>query len=181
MTLNNDRLVILQNEEMSALQILIEFCKKNNLTYFLRGGSCLGAVKYSGMIPWDDDIDIALPRNDYEKLIELFPDHIDNFKFKTFKRDSNFNCYFARIFLIEQRRLELDIPKNNTNGVVLIDVLPLDSLPDKKILLNYMIFKTYILRLLASVKTLDYKETVVKRKGIKKIIPIILHSLKLHE
>ena len=63
----------IQDEEYRALKYIAGMCNENGLTFYLRGGSALGAVKYNDFIPWDDDIDIALPREDYLKLISLMP------------------------------------------------------------------------------------------------------------
>lgn len=56
----------LQEIEFGLLQQFLSVCEQLNLTYYLVCGSALGAVKYGGFIPWDDDIDVALPRKDYE-------------------------------------------------------------------------------------------------------------------
>lgn len=58
----------LQKAELDVLRVVSEICKERGLTYYLTGGSLLGAVRHHGFIPWDDDIDILMPRPDYETL-----------------------------------------------------------------------------------------------------------------
>lgn len=65
----------LRNFQLALLSMLLEFneiCKKYNIKYWLDGGSLLGAVRHNGFIPWDDDIDCGMLREDYEKLIKVF-------------------------------------------------------------------------------------------------------------
>ena len=62
----------LRKIQLDILRSVSAFCMKNNLTYFLCYGTLLGAVRHKGYIPWDDDIDIAMPRPDYEKFIRSF-------------------------------------------------------------------------------------------------------------
>ena len=61
-----------QRLEMGILRDFIDVCKENNLTYFALAGTGIGALRHQGFIPWDDDIDVGLPRKDYEKLLEVF-------------------------------------------------------------------------------------------------------------
>jgi len=84
-TLDNE---ILKNLHFTLIEILDEFvkiCNENNLTYFLTAGTLLGAVRHKGFIPWDDDIDIAMPRSDYNKFLALHKNHI-NSKFYIYSR-----------------------------------------------------------------------------------------------
>ena len=70
------RPIPLEEQRQIMLEMLVsftQFCKMHGLQYFLTGGSMLGAVRHHGFIPWDDDIDVGMPRADYERLIELFP------------------------------------------------------------------------------------------------------------
>lgn len=64
----------LQETLLDAVKEFKKICDEENITFFLRGGSVMGAVKYGGFIPWDDDMDIAVPRKDYVRLIEIFND-----------------------------------------------------------------------------------------------------------
>lgn len=66
------RLRDLQLANLAILKQFDEFCLQNNLTYFLFAGSALGQIRHQGFIPWDDDIDVAMPRNDYDALLSQF-------------------------------------------------------------------------------------------------------------
>ena len=61
----------LQRAELSILRDFAELCKKNGLSFFISGGTAIGALRHGGFVPWDDDIDVCLPRKDYDRLIEV--------------------------------------------------------------------------------------------------------------
>ena len=76
-SLNKDELKKMQLKLLNILEIFDEFCNKNNLRYYLAAGTCLGAVREGCFIPWDDDLDVIMPRDDFEKLFKIW-DNKDN-------------------------------------------------------------------------------------------------------
>lgn len=110
--------------EFELLEFFDSFCKDNNIKYFLSNGTLLGAVKYKGFIPWDDDVDVLVPREDYDKLLSLFEDS-EKYCLYAFERNSKFRFPFAKLCDISTRKQEHNI----NNGVPLgidIDIFPLD-------------------------------------------------------
>ena len=85
----------LQMKMLQEVLYLDRICKENHLTYFLTGGSALGAIRHHGFIPWDDDMDIALPRKDYLKLIGILH-KLDSEQYVLHDRFSDFNyvCFY---------------------------------------------------------------------------------------
>ena len=67
----------IQEKELNMLLYFKEFCDKHNLRFYLCGGGLIGAIRHNGFIPWDDDLDLFMPRPDYEKLAELWPKYAD--------------------------------------------------------------------------------------------------------
>ena len=62
--------------ELEVLEVIDTICREHNIQYFADWGTLLGAIRHKGFIPWDDDIDICLKRNDYDKLIKILPDEL---------------------------------------------------------------------------------------------------------
>ncbi len=92
----------LQRSLLDLLLVLDGICKENGLTYFLMGGSALGAVRHQGFIPWDDDVDIALYEDDYKKLVKiLLETESDKYVLHCRKTDYNYTFGFPKYRLKE--------------------------------------------------------------------------------
>jgi len=120
-------------EERKKLQldILKEvdfFCNEHNLTYYLSFGTLIGAVRHKGYIPWDDDVDIMMPRKDYEQLVKLFPSD-GNYRFLTHHNTKNYPYAFGKIVDVRTVKNEPIRPKYQVIGLD-IDVFPIDNYPD---------------------------------------------------
>ncbi len=112
--------------QLAILKEVAHFCNENGIVYFLCGGTLLGAVRHKGYIPWDDDIDIMIPRPDYQRLIALFK----SADFKLFHHNlvAGYNNPFVKIGDMGTKSSGLGI-KGYEIGVN-IDVFPVDGFPD---------------------------------------------------
>lgn len=114
----------LQLEELKILKKLMKIWKENKIQYFMLGGTFLGAIRHKGFIPWDDDIDIGIPRNDYEKFIKLFSKYEkENFKLEKVKHK-----YFIKI-VNENILIKLNMGMEAEVTGAWIDIFPLDGMP----------------------------------------------------
>lgn len=121
-----------------VLEILCDidtFCAENNILWFLSGGSCLGAVRHQGFIPWDDDGDIMMPRPDYERFLRLFKETFkDKYGLGSFETDSNWHRQNAKIWDLSTHAHCENLEDEEIG--IFIDVFPIDGLPESKIVRN---------------------------------------------
>ncbi len=114
--------------QMDVLEVIDKFCTENGIRYSLACGSFLGAIRHKGYIPWDDDIDIYIPREDYERFIHIFPEKLNHIRVASMEREPKWNRAYAQAY---DCRTVMDEYANTPIKVgVYIDVYPVDSVPD---------------------------------------------------
>ena len=125
----------IQNVELNIFRVLEKIFEKYNLRYYAIGGTCLGAVRHQGFIPWDDDIDIVMPGEDYEKfksiLSKELPSTLSSLEYRNNKRCS---FLFLKIFdnrttFVEEENLRFP----EIYSGIFVDIMPFYGLPKAQI------------------------------------------------
>ena len=114
----------LKETELNILKTFDKICRKNNLEYSLAFGTMIGAIRHHGFIPWDDDIDVCMKRDDYEKLLSLkYSD--ENFEIKNYRYTKGYYYPFSK--MVDKNTILYEPWRCDTNMGVYIDIFPLDS------------------------------------------------------
>ena len=119
----------IKQKELNILFYFDSFCKQNKLKYHLAGGTLLGAIRHKGFIPWDDDIDVCMPRPDYEKFIKLYSVTDSCYKLKS-NYLKNFSAPFTKIVDIKTKIIS-QFNESDVNTNLWIDIFPVDGLPEE--------------------------------------------------
>lgn len=114
--------------ELQMLEKFDEVCKKYNFTYYAYYGTLLGAVRHQGFIPWDDDIDVVMFREDYEKFQVVAPTEFTEPYFFQNSYTDQMLWFFSKIR--DSRTTAIEFPARNLHQGIFIDIFPLDDVPD---------------------------------------------------
>lgn len=121
-----------EEEKVVMLDILSavdKFCSENHIVYSMACGTMLGAVRHKGFIPWDDDIDIYIPREDFDRMEQLFPDLLDGkYRFASLSRTAEWYNAYGKVY--DDRTLMITNGSKTMQIGINIDVYPIDDVPD---------------------------------------------------
>ena len=114
--------------QLDLLRVFIAFCDKHGLRHFALGGTLIGAIRHKGFIPWDDDLDMGMPREDYEKFVRLISDELNPPYFlQTTTTDVDYFRLFTRLRNSDTTGITSRCHRFRCNNGIFIDVFPLDS------------------------------------------------------
>lgn len=172
----------IHSEEIKMLKSIIDYFEKNKINYFICGGTLLGAIRHKGFIPWDDDIDILMPRTDYNKFLELSKTNnlmiAENLEVHASEL-KNLNDPFCKIMnlntIMDKHYIEDEYDKH-----LWIDIFPMDGLPEdsnetEKIYKKVLFLRRILVMLKAKDEIIKH-ESKTKLKAITK--PILRVLLK---
>lgn len=161
--------------EIKMLEYLLNICREYNLRCFADGGTLLGAVRHSGFIPWDDDVDIIMFREDYDKLLKIGKTVFQNpIFFQSYETDSDYFHPHIQLRYMGTTAILLS-EKNHVrfHQGIFIDIFPLDGVPQDKIRRFFQWGKILVYRKLSTIIGMHDQ----KNLRIKKILkPIISHK-----
>lgn len=160
-----------RNIQVDILNYIDATCREMNIEYSLAYGTLLGAVRHQGFIPWDDDIDVFLMREDYDKLLLKLKQN-SNKKYKIID-DTNSAYYYPFAKIVDMETIA-KMEDNTTEHGIWVDIFPLDNLPDNPIK-RWMYLKCcFMYRSVIIAMTTDFRASNL---GKKKIIKYLLNNI----
>lgn len=154
----------LQQIELDMLREIDKICRRENIRYFLAGGTLLGAVRHKGFIPWDDDIDISMSRDEYERFLRVMKkENHPYYKVLATEFMEGFPETFAKVVDTRTRLVE-EIGKDLPDRGVCIDVFPIDGMGDDRKKAMKRLMK--IIRIRSRIWEAGLKEDEIKNKEL---------------
>lgn len=172
-TLSNDELRKVQLLELKVLKEIKRICEKHNIKYFLTGGTLIGAIRHKGFIPWDDDIDIAMERSEYDKFMEIAPTELsDEYTLVNMKTNESLGIFLGRLVLNGTNYRTVQQPKTLENTGFWVDILPYDYIYDNKFLAALYYWKLNFFVVLYSMKNGYHNGTTKLKRFIAEAMKI---------
>ena len=137
-----------QQKQFEILCEVDRLCRKHRIKYYLSSGTLLGAVRHNGFIPWNDDMDIEMLRDDYEKFKQIALKEMDKKYFwQDVYTDKNFGFPFTKIRINNTRYIEEIAVKNRAHNGIFIDVFPIDEFSGNQLEFKKIVFLRMLLLL----------------------------------
>ena len=170
----------LQRVQLKILKYFIEICEEHDLTYFLYAGSLLGAVRHNGFIPWDDDIDVIMFRQDFEKLNEILENDIDEkYRFFNVLNEDTYHYTWGRLTLKNTLFKEWWGDQVDYTPNIFIDIFILDNVPRNKFKKFLHKWTSFSLNMLTSYSIIKFKNDSKLKEIIQQTIYYILKILPI--
>lgn len=179
----NDDLKVIHKADLDMLKAVVEIFNKYGLDYFLIAGTLLGAVRHGGFIPWDDDLDIGVPRESYDLFLEKYADQLPKrYMVQNYKTDINAKYYVTKILDTDIEVKEIRDESDETSKTFAsIDLFPIDGTPNGKLHRKLFIYRILFLRMLASFSQSDNIDMSRNRNQVEKILVKIAKSLPFNK
>jgi lipopolysaccharide cholinephosphotransferase len=172
----------LQLVELDILKKIVDICDINNIKYYIIGGTFLGAIRHKGFIPWDDDIDIAMPREDYENFLSIAKSKLPKYiKIENFITNPEYQYYITRVQNMNTKVIEKRIGNAQKWTHASVDIFPIDGTPNNKYLRKWYYFKILTHRMLMSLCYKDSIDRERKRSLKERFFLKIMESLPLEK
>lgn len=134
----------LQSLELMILKDFIKICEENDLTYYMYAGSLLGAIRHNGFIPWDDDLDVIMFRDDFEKFKKIFNSPNDKYKLLSIETEKDYFHLLSKLMLNNTKFEEKWVNQVDFNIGINIDIFVLDDLSDNKLKRSFQLKKSFL-------------------------------------
>lgn len=175
--MNNEILRSVQLVQLQILKTVKKICKENDIPYFLVDGTLLGAVRHKGFIPWDDDLDIAMLRPDYDRFLRIAEASLpEEYFLQTWFTDQEYGMPYAKILKNGTVYVEGVSKNSRSRNGIFIDVFPLDSCGEKSEMVKFerkYVFYNKLLQMKCHYENWNATGSIHKRW---KYVPFILAS-----
>ena len=163
----------LRKIQLDILQKVADFCDEHGITYFLAYGTLIGAIRHKGYIPWDDDIDIAMPRPDYDRFIKSFNESNSTVQVVALENDKRYGLAFAKVH--DTRTVLYETQYNKDVFGVYIDIFPIDGTKSKA-----QIRRLRAVNLMLHTKKANFTQRTLSKKFSNFLGKILLLPFSVH-
>lgn len=169
-----------QLAQLQILKVFMQFCQKHNLRWYMIGGSLIGVLRHKGFIPWDDDIDIGMPRQDYDKFVSLQSEYPVGYALIDHRNEYEWQFNFSQ-FVDNESEIIVRMNEKPRHCKIWIDVFPIDGMPCNRIRCwlhgEHVLMYRYLIQI-PNIRT-QVDTHKVGRPWYEKVIISILHYLPI--